>query len=49
MSGLNTTEDHGLSMYCNVCDMFPNNYNIRATSVDIVVTCGECGETEVLK
>jgi len=49
MTGLNTTDEHGLSMYCNACDTFPSEYSIRSTPIDIIVTCGECGETEVLK
>jgi len=47
---MNTTEDSGLSIWCNNCQDFPSGFNLRSYSDGhSVLKCHECGETEVLE
>jgi hypothetical protein len=46
---MNTDKDNGLAVWCNNCQDFPDEYNLRSYSDGhAILRCGECGETEVV-
>jgi len=46
MSGLSTVQDHGIGIWCNACDDFPDSFQIRSTDDSVIIKCRDCGEME---